>query len=135
MSAEYNDTNLGDISVDNEVIKNIALKAATDVNGIHGIRKGPIERIWSSLTKKGSAVGVKLEFSSGSEVKITLRLMIEYGVNIPYIAGEVQESVKNAVEYMTGLSVTEVVVKIIEIQTEKGAILKQGSKGGKDANV
>ena len=128
MSAEYNDTNLGDISVDNEVIKNIALKAATDIDGICSIRKGFMKRVCNSLTRRDSAVGVRLEFRSGSEVKINLKLMIEYGVNIPHVAGAVQESVKNAVDYMTGLSVAEVAVKIIEIQTKKGAILKEESK-------
>lgn len=128
MSAEYNDTNLGDISVDNEVIKNIALKAATDTKGAYNIRKGFIKRIWGSLTKRDSAVGVRLEFVSSSEVKITLKLMIEYGVNIPYVAGTVQEAVKSAVEYMTGLAVTEVAVKIIEIQTKIGTISKESSQ-------
>lgn len=124
MSTEYNDTNLGDISIDNEVIKNIALKAAADTKGIHAIRKGFIKRIWNSLTKRDSAVGVKLEFITVSEVKITLKLMIEYGVNIPYIAGTVQENVKSVVEYMTGLAVTEVAVKIVGIEIKKGAIME-----------
>lgn len=118
MSREFNNTNLGDVSVDNEVIETIALKAATDTQGIHRIRKGLITKIWNSLTKRDSAYGVKLEFASSSELKITLKLMVEYGVNIPYAAGMVQESVKKAAEHMTGLTVSEVFVKIVEIQTE-----------------
>lgn len=125
MSAEYNNTNLGDISVDNEVIKNIALKAATDIQGIHKIRKGLIKKFWNSLTRRDSAVGVRLEFTSDSEVEITLKIMIEYGVNIPEVAGAVQENVKKAIEYMTGLTATEVAVKIIKIQTKKDITAKE----------
>jgi len=105
--------NFEKISVDNEVIKKIALKAATDVKGIYKIRKGVISKIWDALTKKDSADGVKLEFTNSSKVKITLELMVEYGVNIPYVAGAVQESVKRAVEFITDLVVTEVTVKIV----------------------
>lgn len=124
MNTEYNGTNLGDISVDNEVIKNIALKAAADTKEIHAIQKGFIKRIWNLLIKRDSAVGVKLEFITGSEVKITLKLSIDYGVNIPSVAGTVQENVKSAVEYMTGVTVAEVAVKIVDIQTTKGAIME-----------
>ena len=114
---EYNGNELGDISVNNEVIKNIALKAATDIKGIYRVKRKLISKIWGSLTRANAAYGAKLEFTSNSEVKITMKLMVDYGVNIPYAAGRVQDSVKKAVEYMTGLNVTEVVVKIVEIKT------------------
>jgi uncharacterized alkaline shock family protein YloU len=125
MNAESDNTSLGDISVDNEAIKNIALKAATDIQGIHKIRKGIIKKIWALLFKKDYADGLKLEFTNSAEVKITLKLMVEYGVNIPYAAGAVQEAVKKVVEYMTGLAVTEVIVKIIRIQAGKNITLKE----------
>ena len=114
--AEYDGTNLGDISIDNNVIKNIALKAAAEIPGIHEIRRGRLGKIWNTMTGKGPACGVKLEFASASELKITLRLMIEYSVNIPETADAVQECVKKAVEHMTGLTVNEVAVKIIGIE-------------------
>jgi uncharacterized alkaline shock family protein YloU len=124
MSTEYNDTSLGDISVNNEVIKNIALKAAVDTGGVERIKKGLMSKISDAVKRKDSAHGVRLEFSSGSELKITLKLMVEYGVNIPYVAGAVQENVKKAVENMTGLTVTEVGVKIVEIQGKKKVEVK-----------
>ena len=116
---EYSGTNLGDISIDNNVIKNIALKAAAEIPGIHEIRRGRLGKIWNTITRKGPACGVKLEFTSASELKITLRLMIEYGINIPETSEVVQESVKKAVEHMTGLTVSEVAVKIIGIEYNK----------------
>jgi len=126
--AEYKTNNLGNISVDNEVIKSIALKAAMDIKGFHKIREGLIRKIWHSLTKKDRAQGVKLEFTNSSEVRITLKLTIEYGVNIPNAAVTVQENVKKTVEYMTGLVVIEVALKIIEIQIPKDTSLKEESE-------
>ncbi len=113
MSTEYDNTSLGDISVNNEVIKNISLKAATEVDEVHAIPQGRMGKLWNALTKKGPAGGVKLEFTDSTEVIITLRLMIKYGANIPDAAAAVQENVKKRVEHMTGLTVSEVVVKII----------------------
>ncbi len=113
MVQEFRDSELGDISVDNEVIKNIALKAAIDVNGIHEFKGGYISSIWNKLIRRGSARGVKLEFQNTSEVRIILKLLVEYGASIPHVAEEAQQNVKNVVEHMTGLNITEVVVNIM----------------------
>lgn len=128
MNAEYNESNLGDISINNDVIKNIALKAATDISGIHSTRVNFIKKMWNTLRKKDSATEVILEFINSSEIKITLRIMMEYGVNIPHLAGIAQENVKKEVEHMTGLTVTEVAVKIVEVDTEKYSIPKENPK-------
>ena len=118
MNKEYDNTGLGDISVDNEVIKNIALKAATEIGGIYEIRKRRLVKIWNMLIKKNPARGVKLEFTDASELNITLKLLIEYGANIPHAAEAVQENVKKAVENMTSLTVAEVAVKIVGMQKD-----------------
>ena len=129
MNKEYDSTDLGNISVDNEVIKNIALKAATEIGGIYEIRKRRLAKMWNTLIKKNPACGVKLEFTDASELNITLKLLIEYGAKIPYAAEAAQENVKKAVEHMTGLTVAEVAVKIVGVHSEKDLF----PKGNKDS--
>ena len=119
MKTEYDTADTGNVSVNNEVIKNIALKAATEIGGIHEMRRGYLKKIWSAITKKNTSQGVKLDFADESEVTITLKLNIEYGANISEAAGAAQDHVKKAVEHMTGLTVTEVVVKISGMHDKK----------------
>ncbi|MEA3305694.1 MAG: Asp23/Gls24 family envelope stress response protein [Candidatus Omnitrophota bacterium] len=122
MVQEFRNAGLGNISVNNEVIKNIALKAAADISGAHGPKSGRINAIWNKLIRRTSARGVKLEFQSASEVRITLKLFIEYGMSIPRVAEEVQRNVKDVTEHMTGLNVTEVAVDVmgmIEVREQK----------------
>ena len=123
MSTEYNDSHLGDISVDNEVIKDIALTAASEVRGIHRLRENIFSRLLNSVTRKKISPCVKLEFTGDNEVKVSLKLMADYGINIPEVATVVQENVKKAIERMTGLTVTEVVVKITAIESNSAAAL------------
>ena len=118
MTAEYNETNLGDISINNEVIKNIALKAATEIKGVYGVKSNIFKKLLSSLMRKEPATGVSLEFVGGSEIKLALKIVVGYGLNIPHIAGIVQENVKKAIEHMTGLTVSEVSVKIVEVEPQ-----------------
>jgi uncharacterized alkaline shock family protein YloU len=115
----YDNINLGDIRVDNEVIKNIALKAATEIQGVHEIRGGRIRDAWKVLTGKVPAIGAKLELHRNRDVKIKLDLLVEYGINITDAAAAVQENVKKAVEYMISLNVINVTVNIVGIHIRK----------------
>ncbi|MFH0839438.1 MAG: Asp23/Gls24 family envelope stress response protein [Candidatus Omnitrophota bacterium] len=115
----YDNIQLGDIRLDNEVIKNIAIKAATEVQGVHELQKGRIRDMWSTLTGKTSTMGARLDFRGNTELSIKLNLTVEYGVNITDVASAVQENVKKAVEYMTGLNVINVTVNIIGMHLRK----------------
>ena len=54
-----------------------------------------------------SSKGVRIEAKEG-EVKLTVSIVVEYGVDIPRVADEVQENTKRAVEKMAGLVPAEV---------------------------
>lgn len=119
MNTGYENINLGDIRVDNEVIKNISIKAATEIQGVHELRRGRVRDTWSALTGKAPAIGARLEFRNNTDLKIKLELLVEYGVNITDAASAVQENVKKAVEYMTGLNVVNVTVNIVGMHIRK----------------
>ena len=55
--------------------------------------------------------GVKIKMRD-SEVKLTVCIIVEYGIDIPRVADEVQENVKHAVEKMAGLVLAEVDVVV-----------------------
>ncbi len=119
MNTGYENINLGDIRVDNEVIRNVANKAATEIQGVYELRRGHIRDAWSTLTGKTPAMGAKLEFRNNTDLKVKLDLLVEYGVNITDAAAAVQENVKKAVEYMTGLNVVNVTVNIVGMHIRK----------------
>ena len=51
-------------------------------------------------------------------MSVVLNLVLNYGVSIPKTSQEVQEKVKAAIENMTGLTVSEVNIRIAGIQME-----------------
>lgn len=119
MNTGYENINLGDIRVDNEVIKNISIKAATEIQGVYEMKRGRVRDMWNTLTGKTPAIGVKLEFRNNADIRIKLSLLVDYGVNITDAAAAVQESVKKAVEYMTGINVANVTVNIMGMHIRK----------------
>ena len=53
------------------------------------------------------------------KVKVELGISMEYGYNIPSTCQRVQSKVKNAIENMTGLEVTDVNIRIAGINFTK----------------
>ena len=73
-----------------------------------------IEKVSRMNLTKGAKVVV-----GGGEVKVDLALMMAYGFNIPATCQQAQTRVKNSIENMTGLKVTDVNVRIAGITMPK----------------
>lgn len=100
-------TDLGAVRINNDVITAIASIAATEVKGVSKMGGGLGKSIYDMLTKTTSAKGVRIQTLDG-DLKLDVSVVVDYGVDIPHIADEVQEKVKHAVEKMTGLVLSEV---------------------------
>jgi len=104
-------TDLGVVRINNEAIMTIASIAATETRGVSKMGGGLRRALYDSLFNRPSSGGVRIHMKE-SEVKLTISIIVEYGVDIPRVADEVQESVKRAVEKMTGLVLAEVDVVV-----------------------
>lgn len=111
LTDRYRTTDLGVVKINNNAITTIASIAAMEVKGVHRIGGGISKTLYELFTKKGSTKGVKI-YASENELKLTIYITVEYGVDIPRIADEVQENVKRAVEKMTGLILSGVDVVV-----------------------
>lgn len=103
------------ISYAPEVIAIIIGVAANEVEGVAGmvnVNGGIRSR------NKGITRGIKVEVGS-EEVSCELYLNVEYGNPIQKVAQDVQESVRKAIEAMTGLHVVRVDVHVQGVSFEK----------------
>ena len=106
------DNSLGSIRIADEVVEVIAGLAASEVEGVVGMSGGLVGDLAHMLGRnKNLSKGVKVEVGE-HEVAVDLFIVVEYGVAIPDVAINVQESVKEAIESMTGLKVVEANVHV-----------------------
>ena len=107
-------TDLGTVRIRNEVIGTIATLAAQEVDGVVGVWHGffPVGFLFGDS-------GVRVE-TKDQEVRVGLSLIVEYGVSLPTVAGQVQERVREMVERMTNLSAVEVQVSIHHVRAKRG---------------
>ena len=109
---------LGNITIADEVVKTIAAKAAGDVEGVYKLAGGVVDEVSKMLGKKRPTNGVKVEVGE-VECSIEVYLVIKYGYQIPKVAEAVQKAVLEEVSKLSGLKVVEVNVYIQNIKVEE----------------
>ncbi|NMA83829.1 MAG: Asp23/Gls24 family envelope stress response protein [Epulopiscium sp.] len=109
---------VGQVQIADEVVAIIAGLAATEVEGVAGMAGNFTGDLVEILGKKNLSKGVTVDVGE-EDVSVDLGIVIKFGFKIPSVAKAVQEKVKNSIETMTGLSVTEVNLHITGIHFEK----------------
>jgi len=104
--------NEGVIRIADEVVSIIAGLAATEIEGVAGMSGGLLDGGFAEmLGKKNLSKGVRVEVGE-TETAVDLYVIVEYGVKIADVAWDIQQSVKKAIESMTGLNVVEANVHV-----------------------
>ena len=107
----------GEVRIADEVITIIAGLAATEVKGVSSMAGNITNELVAKLGMKSLSKGVRITVGPES-VKVDLGINIEYGYSIPEVSKSVQERVKNAIETMTGLTVSEVNIRVADVNLE-----------------
>ena len=112
----------GQVKISNEVVATIAGLAALEVEGVE------TNTTFTDKILKNNGVKIQIE---EEEVNLDITVVIEYGLSIPEIALKVQENVKNTVETMTGLKVSQVNIHAQGISFKKEKVEKEEAKQSK----
>lgn len=104
----------GTVKIADDVVAMIAALAAAEVDGVAAMNGNITSGLLSKVGVKGLAKGAKVDIFN-KKVKVELAIIMEYGFNIPATCQSVQTKVKNAIENMTGLEVTDVNIRIAGI--------------------
>lgn len=112
---------IGNVSISEEVIATIAGAAATECYGLVGmasikLKDGIAQLLGREDIKKGVEVSI-----NGDEVVLNIYIVVGYGVNIAEVARNVMEKVKYNVEKQTGLRVKNVHVNVQGVKVVSGA--------------
>ena len=117
MNIDVNDLEPGsNIIYSNEVVSIIAGVAASEVEGIASMVSVPNGNLLGK--KRDITKGVKVEIGT-EEASVDLYVTVEYGKPIQKAAQAAQESVRKAIEEMTGLHVVRVDVHVQGVSFEK----------------
>ncbi len=114
----HEDGQLGTVQIADEVVATIAGLAATEVDGVASMAGNITNELIGKLGVKNLSKGVKIQVNE-KNVDVDLALNIEYGYSIMKVSEKVQERVKSAIVNMTGLEVTMVNIRIVNVNMGK----------------
>ena len=116
---ETNDANYvgGSLQISTDVIAKIARLSALEISGISEITTGNTG-MRGMFSKVNMQKPIVVELSD-DVAEITLYVAVRYGIKIPPVCEAVQESVKNSVQNMTGITVSKVNIVVTGIALEQ----------------
>lgn len=107
----------GSVKIADDVVAMIAGLACQEVDGVTSMATNVGDQLFSKMGFQNLTRGVKTEIS-GNNVKVAVAVVVDYGHNIPNVSAKVQDKVKQSIETMTGLNVTDVNVRIAGVDVK-----------------
>ena len=106
-----NKVDLGTVQVDKKVIAEIISSVISDVNGVCLIQKNIGNRFFEVFGQKDFP-GITVKVDENSDVTLELKVLVQYGMNIPDAARQVQEAVKAAIDKTLDVNVKDINVNV-----------------------
>ncbi len=103
------------VEVSREAIAALAAQAVEEIEGAEICQPGAVESITSRVRREFVHRGIKVS-REDSSYRLGVHLKVRYGTEIPSLAREVADKVKEYVEGLTDLPVEEVEVVIEDVE-------------------
>lgn len=109
---------IGSLQIAADVLCKIARQAALEIDGVAGVEQAgnSVRSVVASRIQKPVTVVL-----ADGVAEFTVNLVVRYGAKIPALCEHVQENVKNAVQSMTGVTVSRVNVVVAGLRPEAEA--------------
>ncbi len=111
----YDNTDLGEVVISDDVIAVISAMAAMEVDGVVSMAGNITAELVAKLGKKKLSRGVRVVVDDNN-VMIDLSIVLRMNEKIVDISKKVQDKVKTTVENMTGMKVANVNVNISSVE-------------------
>ncbi len=109
------DTESGVVQISNNVVSMVVRKFTLGVEGVVRFQQqGMIDGLFDVLSKHPVDKSIALDLQDGGAL-ITVTLILKFGVNIPEVCREVQKTIKEKVEELTGYPVAKVNVNVVDL--------------------
>ena len=103
---------LGDVRISDEVVANIAVIAAGEIEGVSYVIGDTKPNEFKNIVGiKNYSREIRVEVCDRI-VSVDMAIAVKYGFSLPAVGKAVQERVRTSIESMTGLEVSDVNVRI-----------------------
>ncbi|MCR5590079.1 MAG: Asp23/Gls24 family envelope stress response protein [Lachnospiraceae bacterium] len=106
------DEAMGDVRISDEVVANIAVIAAGEIEGVsYVIGESKPNEFKNIVGIKNYSKDLRVEVCDRI-VSVDMAIAVKYGFSLPAVGKAVQERVRTSIESMTGLEVSDINIRI-----------------------
>ena len=106
---------LGSVQIHKKVIGDIAAAALKEIPGVALAGFGVIGGLFELVGYKNYP-GVSVFVHPDGQISVKIRVQVDYGINIPVVAQQIQELVRTAVERSVDIELKEINVNIQAVE-------------------
>ncbi len=106
-----NKLDLGSVEVDMRVFAEIISSVIDKVRGVQLIQKNLGNRLFELFGQKNYP-GISVKVDDKREMTLDLKIFVEYGLNIPDIAREVQKTIKSTIDEAMDVNLKDINVNV-----------------------
>jgi len=122
----------GEVKIDESVIGQIATQALRTIKGVQPSAGSMMSKMGFGRKMYGG-VRISLEDEENPQVTVDTYISVRYGLRIPDVAWDLQETIKDQLEQYTGYTVKAVNVYVQGIHFEDGRPLEEAPKESESA--
>ncbi len=112
---DINQVDLGAVQIHKKVIGDIAAAAIKDIPGVSIARFGLIGSVMETFGYSNYP-GVSVRVDPNGQISIIMRIILDYGINVPTIAHIIQDKVHAAVLEAVDIELKEINVNIQAVE-------------------
>ena len=116
------------IKIDLSVLETILGMAAQQVDGVVGMRGSLRSNLSTLLGREDHGKGVSLHVDDNNILSGDVYVYLQYGVNVPQVAGKLQKQLIAQLRQMTDLRLPEINVHVVGLLDEKANSAKEQDK-------
>ncbi len=104
-----------------EVVAVCAVNATLKTEGVYGMAGGALDAVSRNLLRReNAAMGTRVS-RSDDETAVDVSVIVDYGCNIPSVAWDIQENVRNELKDMIEIDVSAVNIHVQGVQMKDDA--------------
>jgi uncharacterized alkaline shock family protein YloU len=116
------------IKIDLSVLETILGMAAQQVDGVVGMRGSLRSNLNTLLGRDDHGKGVSLHVDDDNVLSGDVYVYLQYGVNVPQVAGKLQKQLIAQLKQMTDLELHEINIHVVGLLDEKANEAKEQDK-------
>lgn len=113
--------------IDENVVEKITSKAAQKIDGIIDMKGNLLSTIQEGLGGNDKTKGVDADVVDDHNAKVDLNVILEYGKSATDVFDQIKDVVGGDLKGMTGLTLVEMTVNVVDVMTPEEFNQKNGS--------